>query len=295
MNKLAVVDQTRTGAAIARRPEPLKLDEIRELAEVFVASKMFPDVESLAQAMVKIKAGDELGFSPFVSMGGVHIIKGKASLGATLQASVIRDSGRYRYDVFELTDTRCVLVFSERINAMQWQKLGESVFTIEDAKAAKLYDSGGDMYKKYARNMLFSRALTNGMRWYCPDLLRAADGDAVSYVDFDVDQVVGDTAATAEGEAQIQEHVDGEVVEDTITKTPEELRAEKVEHVQNLGKWLNSAKDSIEWKASTLANYINHMFDVDDGIRSLDFESLDKLIADLTERLEALTGQTDGK
>jgi hypothetical protein len=51
---------------------------------------MFEDVKNVAQAMVKIKAGEELGFTPFVSMGGVHVIKGKPSLGATLQASLLK-------------------------------------------------------------------------------------------------------------------------------------------------------------------------------------------------------------
>jgi hypothetical protein len=58
-----------------------------------------------------------------------------------------------------------------------------------------------------------------------------------------------------------------------------------------LGQKLNAAGDSIEWKSSTLASYVNHMFDVDDGLRSLDFDSLDKLIADLTERLGALKAE----
>jgi hypothetical protein len=65
-------------------------------------------------------------------------------------------------------------------------------------------------------------------------------------------------------------------------------RHAKLEQIQQICKWLNEHDDSIKWKSSTLANYINDMFDVDDGLRSLDFESLDKLIADLNDRLEAV-------
>ena len=56
----------------------MSLAEVEQWAGVFHKSGMFKDVTNLAQAMVKIKAGEELGFSPFVSMGGIHIISGKA-------------------------------------------------------------------------------------------------------------------------------------------------------------------------------------------------------------------------
>jgi hypothetical protein len=282
------LEQVKGTGHLAKSPQ-LTLVEIRELGDIFFASGMFEDVKNVAQAMVKIKAGEELGFTPFVSMGGVHVIKGKPSLGATLQASLLKDSPRYRYEVVELSDQAVELAFYEKIGT-EWKRSGNSRFTMEDAKAAKLAGQGGSnqaMYDKYSRNMLFARSLTNGMRWYTPDLLRCADGYSEPEADFNLDEVISETSETAA--ADVPDHVDGEVVEDAVTKTPEEVRTEKVDHVQQLCKWLNEHGDSIEWKASTLANYINHMFDVDDGIRSLDFESLDKLIADLTERLEALT------
>ncbi len=39
---------------------------------------------------------------------------------------------------------------------------------MDDAKKAGL--SGKDVWKKYPRNMLFYRALTSGVRLYCPDV-----------------------------------------------------------------------------------------------------------------------------
>lgn len=191
--------------AIAR--QPMSLADVQEWAEVFYKSGMFKDINNLAQAMVKIKAGEELGFSPFVSMGGIHIIQGRASLGATLQASLIRDSQRYRYEVKELTATSCTLEFFEGVKS-----LGQSTFTMDDAKAAGLTktDREKGMYEKYARNMLFARALTNGMRWYTPDLLRCVDGNA-PMADFDVDETIEETAQPA-----AQDHIDGEVVEEQV-------------------------------------------------------------------------------
>jgi len=48
-------------------------------------------------------------------------------------------------------------------------QIGVSVFTIEDAKTAGLYRQSSP-WEKYPRNMVFARAITNGARWYCPDV-----------------------------------------------------------------------------------------------------------------------------
>ena len=189
------------------RPQALSPPEIRELAELFVASENFPDVKTMAQAFVRIKAGEELGFTPFVSMSGVDIIKGKASLGADLQASLIKDSGRYRYEVKRLDAEACELVFYERMDG-KWTQIGVSSFTMKDAENAGLAGKEGQnaaTYRKYARNMLFSRAISNGMNWYCPDLLRSAV-QREEITGFDVDTTIAETAEP--------EHVDGEVIEE---------------------------------------------------------------------------------
>lgn len=201
------------------RPQPMSLAEVREWGEVFFQSGMFEDVKSIAAAMVKIKAGEELGFTPFVSMGGIHIIKGKASLGATLQASLLKDSPRYRYETREINTDRCILEFFEKIGT-EWRSLGKSEFSMNDAKSAGLLKTGSEkgMYEKYGRNMLFSRALTNGMRWYTPDLLRSADGNVEAVDNFDVDNVIEETAEPA------QDHVDGEIVEQTTEPVTEEAQ-----------------------------------------------------------------------
>lgn len=281
------LEQVRHTGHLAKPPQ-LSLAEIRELGDIFYTSGMFQDVKNVAQAMVKIKAGEELGFTPFVSMGGVHVIQGKPSLGATLQASLLKDSPRYRYETKSISNEACTLLFFEKLDG-QWKQVGESTFTLADAKAAKLAEK--DVWKQYPRNMLFARALTNGMRWYTPDLLRCADGYSEGDADFDVDELIGDTAEPAAAEV---EFVDAEIIENEETKSPEERRQEKVDHIANLCKWLNEHKDSIAWTKTTLTEYVNHKYDTADGIAALAFKELDETIADLTERLSALT-KTEGE
>jgi len=77
-----------------------------------------------------------------------------------------------------MTDKVCRIIFLQA-----GQEIGESTFTIEDAKRA-----GTKNIDKFPRNMLFARALSNGVRWFTPDVvdatvytpdeLRAGDDDA---------------------------------------------------------------------------------------------------------------------
>ena len=136
---------------------------VETLAAHFVKSGFFQDAKDLAQAIVKIQYGKELGIQPMTSMTGIHVIKGKPVLGAGLLATVVQRSGAYTYKVDRLDDTGCVLTFYRGS-----EKLGPSSFTVQDAVKAGL--AGNDNYRKYARNMFFARAMGNGVRWYCPEV-----------------------------------------------------------------------------------------------------------------------------
>ena len=139
------------------------LDDTMTLGKVLAQSGYFADSREAAQAVVKVLAGAELGFGPIASMTGVNIIKGKVSLSANLIAAAIKRSGRYNYRVVTLTDEACRVDFYEA-----GERIGTSEFSMADAKAAGL--SSNDNWRKFPRNMLFARAISNGAKWYCPDL-----------------------------------------------------------------------------------------------------------------------------
>src|SRR4029450_4198771 len=79
-------------------------------------------------------------------------------------AAGVKASPKYDYHVLELTDEVCAIRFLEA-----GEVIGESVFTMEDAKRAGL-DKQNPTYHSYPRNMLFARAMSNGVAWYCPDV-----------------------------------------------------------------------------------------------------------------------------
>ena len=110
-------------------------------------------------------AGRELGFGPIASMTGIHIIQGRPAIGADLMAKAVKRSGRYNYRVTELTDEACSIDFFEK-SGEAWQPIGTSRFTRQDATKAKTKNLDA-----FPRNMLFARAMSNGVKWFCPDAL----------------------------------------------------------------------------------------------------------------------------
>jgi len=136
------------------------LTEIMSIGKAFAESGMFPDIKTAAQAVVKIQAGSEMGIPPFAAMSGIHIIQGKPTVGAGLMAANVKGSGKYDYRVTESTDKICSIDFYQGK-----EKIGNSTFTIDDAKKA-----GTKNIDKYPKNMLFARAISNGVKWYTPDV-----------------------------------------------------------------------------------------------------------------------------
>lgn len=143
------------------------MDDAERAARAMSASGFFADTKLAAQAVVKILAGAELGFGPFASMTGVNIIQNKPVLAANLIAAAVNRSGKYHYRVVSMSNLECVLDFFEGK-----EKIGTSKFTMEDAKQAGLEFK--DNWKKYPKNMLFARAISNGQKWFVPDAFNGA-------------------------------------------------------------------------------------------------------------------------
>jgi hypothetical protein len=196
------------------------------LGETFHKSGMFADIKSASQAVVKIMAGAEMGISPFQAMSGIHIIQGKPTIGAGLMASRVKASGKYNYRVTEMTDTICTVEFTEN-----GQSIGVSTFTIEDAKKA-----GTKNLDRFPRNMLFARAMSNGVRWYCPDIY-----EGTVYVPEEMQEVTEDVQAV-EVKKQLNEDQWGRLV-----KSIEEGKTELIQ-------W---AIDNVEMTPEMLAQISN--------------------------------------
>ena len=230
-NKLAVVHNEMT---------------ITSLSEIFAQSGYFSDARGAAQAAVKILAGKELGLPPIASMTGINIIKGKVSLSAVVMASVLKRSPGYDYKVIELSDTICKIDFIRN-----GQSLGVSKFDMADAKQAGLLDGG--MYKKYPRNMLFARAMSNGIRWYCPEVL---GGPAYTPGELEA-------GADSEGEENNNSVIDVEVMDFAEYLKEDEIIKDKVKQLDGEGLGLIEITDAINTEFSRdfgpgdISNYLD--------------------------------------
>lgn len=145
---------------IVKQSFPVSLTEAINMGKVMYESGLFTDLKSASQAVVKIQAGAEIGIPPFAALTGIHIIQGKPSIGAGIMASRVKGSGKYDYKVIEQSDKNCSIDFYQGA-----EKIGNSAFSIEDAKKALTKN-----IDKFPKNMLFARAMSNGVKWYTPDI-----------------------------------------------------------------------------------------------------------------------------
>jgi hypothetical protein len=143
---------------------PQTLNDIVQVGTILHQSGNFKNSSSAQAAVARVLAGVELGLGPFQSMTNLLVIDGKVTLSASLIASMVKGSNKYDYIIDIHDETQCKLTFLQ-----EGSPIGISEFNIEDAKTAGIYRQGSP-WQKYPRNMVFARAVTNGARWYCPDV-----------------------------------------------------------------------------------------------------------------------------
>lgn len=164
MSNIVPIPKDISKTAINNTIQIRTIDDLQRLAEILAKSGYFEDCKQAAQAATKILCGAELGFPAFSSMVGIHLIKGRPAIGANLMAAAVKRSNRYDYRVIELSDRICQIAFFDGE-----REIGISEFSTADAQKAGTQNMG-----KFPRNMLFARAMSNGCRWFTPDIFLGA-------------------------------------------------------------------------------------------------------------------------
>jgi hypothetical protein len=142
------------------------IDDVSRVSRMFADSGLFNDAREAAQCGVKIMAGAAWGIDPFTAMVGIHIIQNKPTVSAGLMAAAIKGHPKYDYRVRERSDKVCRIEFFEGT-----ESLGVNEYTIEMAQRAGLLNN--PTWKKFPEAMLFARAISSGMRTFCPDVFQA--------------------------------------------------------------------------------------------------------------------------
>jgi hypothetical protein len=155
--------------------------EIMSMGDVFYKSGLFKDLQSAAQAVIKIQAGAELGLPAFASMSGIAIIQGKAVLGANLIATLVENDPRYEYKVIRSDDAVCEIAFFKN-----GKESGRVSFTMKEAENAGL--TGKDNWRKYPSDMLFARCISRGTRRFAPGVFGGAPVYTPDELNIDTDE-----------------------------------------------------------------------------------------------------------
>ena len=142
------------------------MDDLSRMSSMLASSGYFSDAKDAAQCGVKVIAGLAMGIDPFSAMTGIHIIKGKPTVGAGIMAAAIKRHPRYDYKVRELNAKSCKVEFFENS-----ESCGISELTFAEATAAGLTNK--DNWKNHPKNMLFARCISNGVKFFCPDVFDA--------------------------------------------------------------------------------------------------------------------------
>ena len=183
------------------------IDDVMRLSSIAMKSNYF-GFRNPEEAAIKIMYGLELGLPAFQAMQNITVIQGKPTMGSNLVASLIKRSGRYNYTIPVWDEVQCTIVFTEN-----GKPVGESSFTLNDAKRAGLLRGGGN-WEKYPKSMLFARALTQGARAYCADVF-VAPPYVPEELAPDSDTVPVDVVDPIEAKAQART-----VPKVTVTSTP---------------------------------------------------------------------------
>lgn len=179
-----------------------ELARLIRIAKDLAASQMFKGADprtpiTAHEAFAKILIGRDLGISPTQALMSVDMVRGNIQMRAVLLAGFVRQSPDYDYEVLEHDDTHCKIKFIRGD-----QIIGLSEFSRADADKAGLTkptrNGEPSMYDKHPRNMYWARAMSNGVRWYCPDLT----GGVPVYTEADALEDVAREVTAGDGDGQ---------------------------------------------------------------------------------------------
>jgi hypothetical protein len=174
--------------------------ELGTMAALMVGTGLF-ECNTIEDAVAKMMIGRELGLTPIQSMMGVFIMKTKhgrkVAISSNVMASKVSKHPHYSYTIIEHTDKKCVISF-----CYDEKEIGVSEYTMANAARAKLIRENGP-WETVPENMLFARALSNGVRRFTPDALWH-DGDTLGapplYTPDELDETRTPTGEIIEGD-----------------------------------------------------------------------------------------------
>jgi hypothetical protein len=140
----------------------IPVSEIEKMAIAIAGSKLF-GISSVEQAMALMLIAQAEGTHPALAARDYHIISNKPALKADAMLARFQSAGG-KVDWQELTDTRVSAVFSHPSG-------GSALIDWDMKRAEKAQLGANGMWKKYPRQMLRARVISEGIRTVFPGVV----------------------------------------------------------------------------------------------------------------------------
>lgn len=151
---------------VHRQPPQMALQDKLTYAEKLAASGLIPDAykRNPPNVLVAVEKGEALGIHPIMALEEINVINGRASLSATLMASLARSAGHIVRTTSEPEQATCTVIRKDD------PKFEHKVtWTRQMAEDHGLWGKGH--WRKNAALMLEYRAISQAIRKACPEVL----------------------------------------------------------------------------------------------------------------------------
>lgn len=153
----------------------MSISEIAQVAKSVAASRLFPGIDNEQSAFTLMMLCQSKGLHPMAAVERYHIIKGRPSMRAdAIHAEFQRQGGSLL--ILEKSERRAAAVF---YHPTYPNKDGfELSVSIEDLSRPEGVAVSNDMYKKWPRQMLWARLVSEGVRTILPGVIVGIYSDA---------------------------------------------------------------------------------------------------------------------
>lgn len=217
-------------------PQGDELKAIETIAKYAVESKYFQSIGGIAGAFSIAMYARELGIPPMQALfGAFQNVMGKVQISPQMMNAMIRKAG-HKMEIVS-NDQKCSIKGTRKDTGETFT----SEFSVEDAKRAGIFKSGGG-WDKYPSDMCFARALSRLARRLFPDVI------GMSYVEGEFED---DKAKPEAKEVVSEKKFKEEVVEAEVIEQPKITEAQVGEILDIVGDNKEVFEGMLKWQGVT--------------------------------------------
>lgn len=154
--------ETQENVKEEKKTYALTLPEIKEASKMLMVTNFRPDhFKKPEDAIMAGLHGQDLGLPLTVAWKHIYVVNGQPSLTAKAKLALVKRSNpNFKMHIVERSNKRAaVKVWQDRVYADEWTLFE---WTLEDAENAELLNNPKKpLWKKYRRNMLFARCISD--------------------------------------------------------------------------------------------------------------------------------------